>query len=249
MNLLLHGVSPRRMTIRNGDTLAEDWPEDPERPNEGVLFDAVVMNPPYSLKNWNEHDLRVTDPRFEIAGVLPPDSKGDYAFLLHGLFHLGQEGTMAIVLPHGVLFRGGAEGEIRKRLIEKNYIDAVIGLPDKLFTNTGIPVTVMILKKNRPLNEPVLIIDASKSFVKEGKQNVLQEKDIAKIVDTYVERREERGYSHLATKNEIVENEYNLNIPRYIETIEEVFHHDFYDHFYVGIPLAQIEKLTVLHDV
>src|SRR5690625_1755153 len=99
MNLLLHGVSPSRMTIRNGDTLAEDWPEDPSRPNEGVLFDGVVMNPPYSLKNWNEHGLKVTDPRFEIAGVLPPNSKGDYAFLLHGLFHLSQEGTMAIVLP------------------------------------------------------------------------------------------------------------------------------------------------------
>ncbi|HLS67041.1 MAG TPA: type I restriction-modification system subunit M, partial [Pseudogracilibacillus sp.] len=249
MNLLLHGVSPRRMTIRNGDTLAEDWPEDPERPNEGVLFDAVVMNPPYSLKNWNEHDLRVTDPRFEIAGVLPPNSKGDYAFLLHGLFHLGQEGTMAIVLPHGVLFRGGAEGEIRKRLLDKNYIDAVIGLPDKLFTNTGIPVTIMILKKNRPLNEPLLMIDASKSFVKEGKQNVLQEKDIAKIVDTYIERREEPGYSYLATKTDIVENEYNLNIPRYIETTEEDIPHDVDAHLYGGIPLRQIEQLTVLHDL
>src|SRR5690625_2555943 len=156
INLILHGVSPSRMKIRNGDTLAEYWPEDPSRPNEGVHFDGVVMNPPYSLKNWNEHGLKVTDPRFEIAGVLPPNSKGDYAFLLHGLFHLSQEGTMAIVLPHGVLFRGGAEGEIRKRLLDKNYIDAVIGLPDKLFTNTGIPVTVMILKKNRSLKDPVL---------------------------------------------------------------------------------------------
>src|SRR5699024_9659983 len=103
MNLLLHGVRPEKMTVNNGDTLAQDWPEDPERPNEGVQFDAVVMNPPYSVKNWNQEGLKVTDPRFEIAGVLPPDSKGDYAFLLHGLFHLGQEGTMAIVLPHGVL--------------------------------------------------------------------------------------------------------------------------------------------------
>src|SRR5690625_4922977 len=154
------------------------------------------MNPPYSVKGWNRFDLTVSDPRFEVAGVLPPPSRGDFAFLLHGLFHLGQEGTMAIVLPHGVLFRGGAEGEIRKRLLDKNYIDAVIGLPDKLFTNTGIPVTIMILKKNRPLNEPVLMIDASKSFVKEGKQNVLQEKDIAKIVDTYMNRLEEKAYSH-----------------------------------------------------
>ncbi|NLJ80084.1 MAG: type I restriction-modification system subunit M, partial [Firmicutes bacterium] len=122
MNLLLHGVRPERMTVRNGDTLAEDWPEDPERPNEGVLFDVVVMNPPYSVKNWNREDLKVSDPRFEIAGVLPPNSRGDYAFLLHGLYHLGPEGTMAIVLPHGVLFRGGAEGEIRKRLLDRDLI-------------------------------------------------------------------------------------------------------------------------------
>lgn len=249
MNLLLHGVRPEKMTIKNGDTLGQDWPEDPERPNEGVQFDAVVMNPPYSVKNWNGEGLKVSDPRFEIAGVLPPDSKGDYAFLLHGLFHLGQEGTMAIVLPHGVLFRGGAEGEIRKRLLDKNYIDAVVGLPDKLFTNTGIPVTVIILKKNRPLGEPVLIIDASKSFIKEGKQNVLQEKDIAKIVDTYITRSEEVGYSHLATQKEIIENEYNLNIPRYVETIEGEFVHDVDAHLHGGIPLTQIEQLNVLHDM
>src|SRR5699024_5811627 len=249
MNLLLHGVRPEKMTVKNGDTLAQDWPEDPERPNEGVQFDAVVMNPPYSVKNWNQEGLKVTDPRFEIAGVLPPDSKGDYAFLLHGLFHLGQEGTMAIVLPHGVLFRGGAEGEIRKRLLAKNHIDAIIGLPDKLFTNTGIPVTVMILKKNRALDEPVLMIDASKAFVKEGKQNVLQEKDIAKIVDTYIERSEEKGYSHLASQKDIQENEYNLNIPRYIEAIDEDIQQDVDAHMYGGIPLHQIEQLTVLHNM
>jgi len=249
MNLLLHGVRPEKMTVKNGDTLAQDWPEDPERPNEGVQFDAVVMNPPYSVKNWNQEGLKVTDPRFEIAGVLPPDSKGDYAFLLHGLFHLGQEGTMAIVLPHGVLFRGGAEGEIRKRLLDKNHIDAVIGLPDKLFTNTGIPVTVIILKKNRALDAPVLMIDASKSFVKEGKQNVLQEKDIAKIVDTYIERTEEKGYSHKASQKEIKENEYNLNIPRYIEALDEEIAQDVDAHLYGGIPLHQIEQLTVLHDM
>ncbi|HLQ74776.1 MAG TPA: type I restriction-modification system subunit M [Alloiococcus sp.] len=249
MNLLLHGVRPEKMTVNNGDTLAQDWPEDPERPNEGVQFDAVVMNPPYSVKNWNQENLKVTDPRFEIAGVLPPDSKGDYAFLLHGLFHLDQEGTMAIVLPHGVLFRGGTEGEIRKRLLDKNHIDAVIGLPDKLFTNTGIPVTVLILKKNRALNDPVLMIDASKSFVKEGKQNVLQEKDIAKIVDTYIERTEETGYSHKASQKEIKENEYNLNIPRYIEAVDEEIAQDVDAHLYGGIPLHQIEQLTVLHDM
>ncbi|MDN7247104.1 type I restriction-modification system subunit M [Planococcus shenhongbingii] len=248
MNLLLHGVRPDKMTINNGDTLTEDWPEDPQRPNEGVQFDAVVMNPPYSVKNWNKSNLKVSDPRFEVAGVLPPDSKGDYAFLLHGLFHLGQQGTMAIVLPHGVLFRGGTEGEIRKRLLEKNYIDTIIGLPDKLFTNTGIPVTVLILKKGRPLGTPVLMIDASKTFIKEGKQNVLQEKDIARIVDTYATRSEEAGYSHLATRDEIIENEYNLNIPRYIESFKEEIPQDVDAHLYGGIPYANITELKVLQE-
>src|SRR5699024_10429844 len=247
MNLLLHGVRPEKMSIRNGDTLQEDWPENPDRPSEGVQFDAVVMNPPYSVKNWNQADLKVSDPRFEVSGVLPPDSKGDYAFLLHGLFHLGQEGTMAIVLPHGVLFRGGAEGEIRKRLLDKNHIDAVIGLPDKLFTNTGIPVTVIILKKNRELNAPVLMIDASHTFTKEGKQNVLREKDIAKLVDTYVMRNEETGYSHLATRDEIIENEYNLNIPRYIESIDGDIPDDVDAHLLGGIPYDNIAQLSVLH--
>jgi len=248
MNLLLHGVRPEKMAINNGDTLAEDWPEDPQRPNEGVQFDAVVMNPPYSAKNWNKSNLKVSDPRFEVAGVLPPDSKGDFAFLLHGLFHLGQQGTMAIVLPHGVLFRGGAEGEIRKRLVEKNYIDTIIGLPDKLFTNTGIPVTVLILKKGRPLGEPVLLIDASKTFVKEGKQNVLQEKDIAKIVDTYTMRSKEAGYSHWATRDDIIKNDYNLNIPRYIESIAEEIPQDVDAHLYGGIPYSNIAGLKVLQE-
>ena len=246
MNLLLHGVRPEKMTIKNGDTLSRDWPEDPERPNEGVQFEAVVMNPPYSAKNWNKAGLKVSDPRFEVVGVLPPDSKGDFAFLLHGLFHLGQNGTMAIVLPHGVLFRGAAEGEIRKRLLEKNYIDTIIGLPNSLFTNTGIPVVVIILKKNRKLGEPVLIIDASHSFIKVGKQNVLQEKDIAKIVDTYVERRKEEGYSHLATREEILKNQYNMNISRYIEAIDEEIPQDVDAHLLGGIPQKNIDDLKIL---
>ncbi|EAF3070723.1 type I restriction-modification system subunit M [Listeria monocytogenes] len=246
MNLLLHGVRPEKMSVKNGDTLSEDWPEDPSRPAEGVLFDAVVMNPPYSLANWNKSNLKVSDPRFEIAGVLPPDSKGDFAFLLHGLYHLGQTGTMAIVLPHGVLFRGGTEGEIRKRLLNKNYIDTIIGLPGNLFTNTGIPVCVLILKKNRAISDPVLVIDASRNFIKVGKQNELQEKDIARIVDTYVERAEKAGYSHLATREEIIENDYNMNIPRYVESIDEEFPHDVDAHLYGGIPQANIEELKTL---
>lgn len=246
MNLLLHGIRPEKMTIKNGDTLSQDWPEDPEQPNEGILFDAVVMNPPYSAKNWNKAGLKVSDPRFEVAGVLPPDSKGDFAFLLHGLFHLGQNGTMAIVLPHGVLFRGGAEGEIRQRLLDKNQIDTIIGLPSNLFTNTGIPVVVMILKKNRELTTPVLLIDASNSFIKIGKQNVLQEKDIAKIVDTYVSRDEIPGYSHLATREEIIENDYNMNIPRYIEAVNKDIAQDVDAHLLGGIPKKNIDDLQVL---
>lgn len=247
MNLLLHGVRPEKMSIKNGDTLSQDWPEDPERPNEGVQFDAVVMNPPYSVKNWNRSDLKPSDPRFEIAGVLPPDSKGDFAFLLHGLYHLGTHGTMAIVLPHGVLFRGAAEGEIRRRLLEKNQIDAVIGLPSNLFTNTGIPVCIIILKKNRDLNEPVLFIDASRNFIKAGKQNALQEKDIAKIVDVYTNRTEEDGYSHLASRQELIQNDYNMNIPRYVTALDKEIPHDVDAHLYGGIPKKNIDSLSVLN--
>lgn len=248
MNLLLHGVRPEKMTIKNGDTLGTDWPEDPENPNEGVQFDAVVMNPPYSAKNWNKAGLKVSDPRFEIGGALPPDSKGDYAFLLHGLYHLGTKGTMGIVLPHGVLFRGSSEGEIRKKLIDKNQIDAVIGLPSNLFTNTGIPVVIIILKKNRNISAPVLIIDASNNFIKVGKQNVLQEKDIAKIVDVYISKDVIAGFSHLATRNEIIQNEYNLNIPRYVKSLENDIAHDVDAHLFGGIPVKNINELKILHD-
>lgn len=249
MNLLLHGVRPEKMNIKNGDTLSLDWPEDPDRPNEGVQFDAVVMNPPYSVKNWNRSNLKISDPRFEIAGVLPPDGKGDFAFLLHGLFHLGQNGTMAIVLPHGVLFRGGAEGEIRKRLLEKNYIDTIIGLPSSLFTNTGIPVVVLILKKNRALDEPVLIIDASQNFIKVGKQNVLLEKDIAKIVDTFVERSIKEGYSYLVQREEILENDFNMNITRYVASNSEEIPHDVDAHLLGGIPEKDIKDLKILNEM
>ncbi|GBG94513.1 type I restriction-modification system subunit M [Ligilactobacillus salitolerans] len=252
MNLLLHGVRPDKMDIRNANTLAQDWPEDPKRPDEGVQFDAVVMNPPYSDKKWNKREdkpLKVSDPRFADFGVLPPDAKGDFAYLLHGLYHLGPEGTMAIVLPHGVLFRGGTEGEIRKRLLEKNYIDAIIGLPSNLFTNTGIPVCVMILKKNRELSAPLTVIDSSNNFIKVGKQNVLREKDIAQIVDTFAEKVETPGYSHLATRKEIIENEYNLNIPRYVEAADAEIPQDVDAHLLGGIPLKNIQALKVLNSV
>lgn len=252
MNLLLHGIRPEKMTIKNGNTLAQDWPEDPERPNEGVQFDIVVMNPPYSDKKWNSREdipLKVNDPRFADFGVLPPSSKGDFAYLMHGLYHLGQKGTMAIVLPHGVLFRGGAEAEIRKRLVDKNQIDAIIGLPSNLFTNTGIPVCIIILKKNRTLGEPIQIIDASKNFVKVGKNNVLQEKDIAKIVDAYMYKIEIAGYSHVTTIDEIKKNEYNLNIPRYVEDVNKDIPQDVEAHVYGGIPHKNLEGLTLLNQL
>lgn len=247
MNLLLHGVKPDKMTIKNGDTLAEDWPEDPQNPDEGVQFDAVVMNPPYSLSKWNKAGLKVSDPRFESVGCLPPDSKGDYAFLLHGLYHLETEGTMSIVLPHGVLFRGGTEGEIRKKLLDKNHIDTIIGLPNNLFTNTNIPVVVMVLKKNRKNDDPVLIIDASSSFIKVGKQNVLQEKDIARIIHTYRDRKVISGYSFAASRENIICNDYNLNIPRYVERIDHEFAHDVDAHLFGGIPEENIKMLKAIN--
>ncbi|MDO4681139.1 MAG: type I restriction-modification system subunit M [Aerococcus sp.] len=252
MNLLLHGVRPENMTIRNGNTLAADWPEDPSRPGEGVQFDAVVMNPPYSDKSWNKHEdkpLKVSDPRFSEFGVLPPESKGDFAYLMHGLYHLNQQGTMGIVLPHGVLFRGDSEGEIRKRLIEKNNIDAIIGLPSNLFTNTGIPVAILVLKKNRNLSDSVLMVNASRDFVKAGKKNRLRERDIAKIVDTYVNKLEISGYSHLATRQEIIENDYNLNIPRYVSANDEEIPEDVDAHLMGGIPESNLDRLTALNRV
>ena len=246
MNLLLHGVRPEKMTIRNADTLAQDWPEDPKRPNEAVQFDAIVMNPPYSLKKWNSDGLTISDPRFSFVGMMPPDKTGDYAFLLHGLYHLGQQGTMAIVLPHGVLFRSGAEGAIRQRLIDKNYIDAVIGLPSKLFANTGIAVCIVVLKKNRSIGDSILVIDASKHFIKGKDHNILQDKDIARIVDTYSQRIENTGYSHLVSLDELKKNDYNLNIPRYVEQIETEIPHHVDAHLYGGIPKEDFNKLPIL---
>ena len=246
MNLLLHGVRPEKMTIRNADTLAQDWPEDPKRPNEAVQFDAIVMNPPYSLKKWNSDGLTISDPRFSFVGMMPPDKTGDYAFLLHGLYHLGQQGTMAIVLPHGVLFRSGAEGAIRQRLIDKNYIDAVIGLPSKLFANTGIAVCIVVLKKNRSIGDSILVIDASKHFTKGKDHNILQDKDIARIVDTYSQRIESTGYSHLVFLDELKKNDYNFNIPRYVEQIETEIPHHVDAHLYGGIPKEDFNKLPIL---
>ena len=214
MNLILHNVEQSQMRIRNGDTLDEDWPSD-----EPYLFNAVVMNPPYSA-NWGADDKFLSDPRFERYGKLAPKSKADFSFLLHGFYHLNENGTMGIVLPHGVLFRGASEGVIRKALLEMGAVDAVIGLPANIFYGTSIPTTVLILKKNRAKRD-VLFIDASKGFEKQKNQNNLRNEDIKKIVDAYKKRESVPKYAHLAEYEEIVKNDYNLNIPRYVDTFEE----------------------------
>jgi type I restriction enzyme M protein len=214
MNLILHNVEQTQMRLRNGDTLDEDWPTD-----EPYLFNAVVMNPPYSAV-WSADDQFLSDARFERYGKLAPKSKADFSFLLHGFYHLKESGTMGIVLPHGVLFRGASEGTIRQTLLDMGAIDAVIGLPPNIFYGTSIPTVVLILKKNRG-NRYVLFIDASNDFEKQKNQNNLCPKDINKIVDAYKKRENIEKYAHLADYDEIVRNDYNLNIPRYVDTFEE----------------------------
>ena len=217
INLMMHGVEYNDIHIHNADTLNSDWPDGV---TDGVdnprMFDAVMANPPYSLKWDNEN--REDDPRFK-SGIAPK-SKADFAFLQHGLYHLKQDGRMAIVLPHGVLFRGAAEGRIRQDLLEKHHISAVIGLPEKIFTNTGIPTIIMVLEKNRT-SDDVLFIDASKGFEKQKNNNKLRPEDIEKIVATFLKREDVEKYAHVATFDEIKENDFNLNIPRYVDTFEE----------------------------
>ncbi|MCR1917303.1 type I restriction-modification system subunit M [Lactobacillus taiwanensis] len=217
MNLMMNDVKYDHMKLRNADTLEQDWPSEIneqgiERP---LKFDVVVANPPYSQR-WDNSDRKLKDPRFKDYG-LAPKTKADYAFLLHGLYHLDQNGTMAIVLPHGVLFRGAKEGKIREALLKKNQIDAIIGMPAGLFYSTGIPTVVLVLKKNRT-NKDILFIDASKGFEKGKNQNKLRKEDIDKIINTYKERKDVERYAHVASFDEIKENDFNLNIPRYVDT-------------------------------
>lgn len=214
MNLILHGVDKEDMRLSNGDTLNKDWPTD-----EPYTFDSVLMNPPYSAK-WSSDETFLDDSRFNRFGKLAPKSKADFAFLLHGLYHLKDSGTMAIVLPHGVLFRGAGESIIRKKLLEDGSIVAVIGMPSNLFFGTSIPTTIIILKKNRETRD-VLFIDASSDFVRGKNQNKLSTENIDKVVKTYQNRESIEKYSHLASFEEIEENGFNLNIPRYIETFKE----------------------------
>lgn len=214
MNMILHGVKYADFDIKQGDTL-----EHPQHMDK--KFEAIVANPPFSAK-WSSDKSFLDDERFSAYGKLAPKSKADYAFLQHMIYHLDENGTMGIVLPHGVLFRGAAESTIREYLIwEKNYLDAVIGLPANIFYGTSIPTCILIFKKCREQNQDILFIDASKDFEKVKNQNKLREEDIDKILNTYENRLEIEKYSHNASLEEINENDFNLNIPRYVDTFEE----------------------------
>lgn len=249
MNLVMRGILPDNILTRNGDTLEEDWPyfdeSDPQGTYEPLYVDAVVSNPPYSQRwtpNGKENDARYA--RYGLA----PKSKADYAFLLHDLYHLKPDGIMTIVLPHGVLFRGGEEGTIRKNLIEQNNIDAIIGLPANIFFGTGIPTIIMVLRQKRE-NTDVLIIDASKGFAKEGKNNKLRASDIRRIIDTVKQRKTVTKYSKLVPRQEIRDNDYNLNIPRYVDSSEEAESYDIYASMFGGIPKPELEGLKRYWDV
>lgn len=221
MNLMMNGVSFNNMTLSNANTLESDWPDglDAKGNDHPRSFDAVVANPPYSA-HWDNSETKLKDPRFSEYGKLAPRTKADYAFILHSLYHLNDTGTMAIVLPHGVLFRGAAEGTIRQTIIEKNYLDTVIGLPANLFYGVSIPTTILVFKKNRKTKN-ILFIDASNEFKKGKNQNKLTDENINKMIETYRNRVDVDKYAHVASLEEIKENEFNLNIPRYVDTFEE----------------------------
>lgn len=215
MNMILHGVHYLKFNIKQEDTL-----EHPQHLND-MPFEAIVANPPFSA-NWSANPLFLNDDRFSQYGKLAPAGKADFAFVQHMIYHLAENGTMAIVLPHGVLFRGAAELHIRKYLIEqKNYLDAVIGLPANIFYGTSIPTCILVFKKCRETPDDILFIDASKEFEKVKNQNMLRDNHITKIVETYRNRTVIEKYSHLASLKEVADNDYNLNIPRYVDTFEE----------------------------
>jgi type I restriction enzyme M protein len=214
MNMILHDVHYKRFDIRQEDTL-----EKPQHFDQ--KFEAIVANPPFSA-NWSANDLFLGDERFSHYGKLAPKSKADYAFVQHMLYHLDEQGTMAVVLPHGALFRSGAEGHIREFIIkEKNYLDAVIGLPANIFYGTSIPTCIMVFKKHRQHDQDILFIDASQEFEKIKTQNYLTDDHVQKILDTYKRRETIDKYSYVSNVSEVEENDYNLNIPRYVDTFEE----------------------------
>ena len=245
MNLVMRGILPDNIVTRNGDTLEEDWPyfeeNDPVNTYDPLFVDAVVSNPPYS-QPWSPAG-KDNNPRFSQYG-LAPKGKADYAFLLHDLYHIRNDGIVTIVLPHGVLFRGGEEGAIRKNLIDHNNIDAIIGLPANIFFGTGIPTIIMVLRKNKK-DSDVLIIDASKGFEKDGKNNKLRACDIKRIVDAYVARPEKiEKFARRVSREEIIQNDYNLNIPRYVDSSEKAESWDIYASMFGGIPEAELQDLS-----
>ena len=251
MNLVMRGIQPGNINTRCADSLDEDWPiyRTGSEIGKPLYVDAVVSNPPYS-QHWDPTDAEM-DPRFKEYGVAPK-SKADYAFLLHELHHLKPDGILTIVLPHGVLFRGNpeddSEGKIRMNLIEKNNIDAIIGLPQNIFFGTPIPTLIMVLKQHRD-NDDVLMIDASKGFVKEGKNNKLRACDIKRISDTVSKRISIPGYSRAVSRDEIRANGYNLNIPRYVDSLEKPDMYDIYATMYGGIPFNEINEFSQYWDV
>lgn len=237
MNMLLHGMKDTEFEIYHGDTLKNQWDILNEmNPAKKTEFDAIVANPPFSLR-WEPNEAMAEDFRFKSYG-LAPKSAADFAFLLHGFHFLAKEGTMAIILPHGVLFRGGAEERIRTKLLKDNHIDTVIGLPSNLFYSTGIPVCILVLKKCKK-EDDVLFINASEHFVKGKRQNTLNKDNIKSIVETYKYRRETERYSRKVSMDEIEKNGYNLNISRYVSTAEDE----------IEIDLDKVnEKLTSINE-
>ena len=241
MNLIMRGIKPSNIFTRNADTLEDDWPPNETKLGMPLYVDAVVSNPPYSQK-WDPEGKR-NDPRYRRYGVAPK-TKADYAFLLHDLYHIKPDGIMAIVLPHGVLFRGGEEGEIRKNLIENNNIDTIIGLPANIFYGTSIPTIIMLLRQKRENND-VLIVDSSKYFEKSGKSNVLRASDIKRIRDVVVSRKTIDKFSRTVSLEEIRANDYNLNIPRYVDSSEPTETWDLYASMYGGIPKSELSRFDV----
>ena len=250
MNLVMRGIKVANINTRQADTLEDDWPIFDENGNyEFLPLDAVVSNPPYS-QEWDPTDID-QDPRYDGYGIAPK-CKADYAFLLHDLYHLNNGGIMTIVLPHGVLFRGSdedgesanGEGAIRKNLILNNKIDAIIGLPANIFFGTGIPTIIIVLKQQRS-NTDILFIDASKGFEKVGKNNKLRECDIKKIIDTFAKRETIKGYSRKVELDEIKVNNFNLNIPRYVDSSEKEEEYDLYASMFGGIPKSELEDLNL----
>lgn len=243
MNLVMRGVKADNIVARNGDSLAHDWPmfdeADPVQTYKPLYVDAVVSNPPYSQK-W-EPEGNEADPRFARFG-LAPKTKADYAFMLHELFHVKPDGILTVVLPHGVLFRGGSEADIRRNLIEANHIDAIIGLPSNIFYGTGIATVIMVLKQERDRDD-VLFIDASQGFIKQGKYNHLRARDIQRIVDAVHNRVDVPHFARVVTRDEIRANDHNLNIPRYVSATLPPESVDLYATMHGGIPTSEIDTL------